>query len=362
MQIIDSQNKKLIKSDSYNLIFDKRDGFTARWGKTMDDDPQYSPFGPEILDLEISSASEEDWNNMDPLHIVTNHGCHGVGCRQFCYKANRQGGSVHMGLDTFKEIMDRMPKTLCSIAFGVLSPIEQHPQVWEIFEECRNRGVIPNVTINQAVSTEVAKKLAKLCGAVAVSVNPHNKKIAYDTIHLLANEWGMTQINIHIVLSNDSVEFVKQVVDDMSRDPRLAYMNALVMLSFKDKAKTCAMAPINSSYYREVIDYCLNAKINFGFDSCSAKCFAKAIEDHPQREALNSCAEPCESMMFSAYIDVNARLYACSFLEKRGMWLDGIDVLEYNDFMEIWNSPKVQEWRQILLENNRGCPEYSIGG
>jgi hypothetical protein len=171
----------------------------------------------------------------------------------------------------------------------------------------------------------------------------------------------MKQVNIHIVLSNDSVEFIKSVVDDIKTDPRLAKLNAMVMLSFKDKAQSCAMEPISSSYYREVIDYCMNAGINFGFDSCSAKAYLKAIEDHPDRDRLETYVEPCESMMFSAYIDVNAKLYACSFLENCGMWLDGIDVTVYNDFMEIWNSSKVQEWRKTLLKTDRGCPEYRIG-
>jgi hypothetical protein len=359
--INDTKDIKVIASEDYNLLFNKQTGYTMRWGKTQEDDPQYSPFGPEILDLEISSAADNDVNADDPLHIVTNHGCHGLGCRQFCYKKNRPNKSVHMSLDTFKDIMDTMPKSLCSIAFGVLSPIEQHPEVWDIFQECRDRDVVPCVTINQEVSDEVADQLERLCGAVAVSVNPHNKEQAYNTIYKLSQEFLMDQINIHIVLSNDSVEFVKSVVDDRLSDPRLAKLNAMVMLSFKDKAQTCAMQPISSSYYREVIDYCMEAGINFGFDSCSAKAFEAAIEDHPKRKMLEQCVEPCESLMFSSYIDVNAKLYACSFLENRGQWLDGLDVLDYNDFMDVWNHPQVEGWRQTLLSTNRGCPEYRIG-
>jgi hypothetical protein len=360
--ITDLKTKKIIASPDYNLIFDKKNGFTARWGATEDDDPQWSPFGPEILDLEISSAAENDTSANNPLHIATNHGCHGLGCRQFCYKKNRPNKSVHMSLDTFKAIMDRMPKSLCSIAFGVLSPIEQHPQVWEIFEECRKRDVVPCVTINQELSAEVAKKLAKLCGAVAVSVNPHNREQAYNSIERLTFITnGCMQVNIHIVLSNDTVDFVTSVVDDIKNDPRLGRLNAMVMLSFKDKAHTYAMEPISSSYYREVIDYCLDAGINFGFDSCSAKAFSAAVADHPDRERLEQCVEPCESMMFSAYIDVNARLYACSFLENKGMWYQGINVLNHDDFMDIWNCKQVGQWRKKLLANERGCPEYRIG-
>jgi len=359
--ITDLRTKKVIVSPDYNLVFDKKNGFTARWGRTEDDDPQWSPFGPEILDLEISSAAENDTEANNPLHIATNHGCHGLGCRQFCYKKNRPNKSVHMSLNTFRDIMDRMPKSLCSIAFGVLSPIEQHPEVWEIFEECRNRGVVPCVTINQGLTVNTADRLASLCGAVAVSVNKDNRTQAYNAIRSLTDR-GMTQVNIHIVLSNDSVAFVKSVVEDMKNDVRLAKMNAMVMLSFKDKAQTYAMEPISSSYYRDVIDYCIKSGINFGFDSCSAQAFEAAIEESPQRrEQLLQCAEPCESMMFSAYIDVNARLYACSFLENKGMWYQGINVLNHDDFMDIWNCEQVGQWRKKLLANERGCPEYRIG-
>lgn len=359
--IIDKPKAKYIVSEDYNLFFNKETGFTARWGVTQDDDPQWSPFGPEILDLEISSAADNDVNRDNPFHIHTNHGCRGLGCSKFCYKRNRQSGSVHMSLDTFKGIMDRMPRSLCSIAFGVLSPIEQHPQVWDIFEECRRRDVVPCVTINQKVSEATAQKLSGLCGAVAVSVNEDNKEQAYETIYTLATKHRMSQVNIHIVLSNDSVDFVRSVVDDIQSDYRLENLNAMVMLSFKDKANTCAMSPITPSYYREVIDYCMEAGINFGFDSCSAKAFSKAIEDHPQREQLEQCIEPCESMMFSAYIDVNAELYACSFLENKNVWLDGIDVLQTDDFMDIWNCDRAVVWRETLLEGGRGCPEYKIG-
>jgi len=362
MMILDKPQFKMIKHPGYNLLFNKENGYTMRWGVTEDDDPDFSPLGPEIIDMEISSAADNDVNTNDPLHIVADKGCAGPGCRKFCYKANKGDKSVHMSLNTFRNIMNRMPKTVCSIAFGVISPIKRHPQIWEILADCRyTYDVVPNVTINEKLDDKTAIHLSALCGAVAVSVNPDNKEMAYDTISKLSIDNGMDQVNIHIVLSNSSVDFVKSVVDDISRDSRLLKLNALVMLSFKDKAKTACMDPITSSYYREVIDYCTDAGINFGFDSCSAKCYLEAIKDHPQRERLEQYVEPCESMMFSAYIDVNAKLYACLFLEGMNMWQDGVNVLDYDNFVDIWNSEKVQEWRKLLLSTNRGCPEYRIG-
>jgi hypothetical protein len=47
---------KVVASENYNYIFNRENGFFARWGKTKEDDPEFSPFGPEILDIEISEV------------------------------------------------------------------------------------------------------------------------------------------------------------------------------------------------------------------------------------------------------------------------------------------------------------------
>lgn len=54
--IVDGKNKKSLRSKDYNFDFDKTNGNFMRWGKTKasEDDPKFSPFGPEILDIEIS--------------------------------------------------------------------------------------------------------------------------------------------------------------------------------------------------------------------------------------------------------------------------------------------------------------------
>jgi hypothetical protein len=47
---------KIFRSKSYNYNFDKHSGEFARWGETTDEDPLFSPFGPEIMDIEISEG------------------------------------------------------------------------------------------------------------------------------------------------------------------------------------------------------------------------------------------------------------------------------------------------------------------
>lgn len=50
--------KHMISPD-YKYIFDDKTGFFMRWGKNLDDDPEFSPIGPEILDYEISEICSQ---------------------------------------------------------------------------------------------------------------------------------------------------------------------------------------------------------------------------------------------------------------------------------------------------------------
>ena len=53
----DSGNRfRILRSPEYNYDFDISSGFFKRWGKSENDDPTWSPYGPEIMDIEISDG------------------------------------------------------------------------------------------------------------------------------------------------------------------------------------------------------------------------------------------------------------------------------------------------------------------
>lgn len=52
--ILEDDTEKVVISEDYNYVFSKVTGQFARWGRTMEEDPTYSPIGPEIADVEIS--------------------------------------------------------------------------------------------------------------------------------------------------------------------------------------------------------------------------------------------------------------------------------------------------------------------
>ena len=218
---IDGEPHKLVKSENYNSVQNLKTGFFARWGKTKDEDPDFCPFGPEIADIEISTI------------------CHGINNRPcpFCYKSNTGSGS-NMSLDTFRTILDKMPPTLNQIAFGI-GDIDSNPDLWNILNLTRERGIVPNITVNGwNLTDEYAEKLANVCGAVSVS--NYGDDICFNAIEKLAeykDKEGSTlqQINIHQLAAHETMGDCFSLMENMTKDERLKNLNAVVFLALKPK-------------------------------------------------------------------------------------------------------------------------------
>jgi len=89
IKIFENADKKILKSEAYNFVFDKKTGYFARWGKTKDEDPQFGM--PEIADIEITTK------------------CTGPGGKlcKFCYKNNTPMGD-NMSIDTFEKVLNKL--------------------------------------------------------------------------------------------------------------------------------------------------------------------------------------------------------------------------------------------------------------
>jgi len=345
--IVDTDKVKVLKSENYNFLFNKSDGFFARYGKTAEDDGDLNVSLPEIIDMEISTA------------------CHGVGtpCK-FCYKSNTSKGE-YMNFETFKKVFAKLPSSITQLAAGI-GDIDSNPDIWKIFEYCRENSVIPNVTINGArMTSEYFDNLATYCGAVAVSV--YDKNLTYNAIKELTDR-GMKQINIHFMISEQSIYTAYEVINDMQTDSRLSKMNAIVFLSLKQKgnAKT-GFTQLPQDKFNDLCKYAISKKIRFGFDSCSSRKYYNYLDSDDSltkefKEQMNQCIEPCESSIYSSYVNVNGDYFPCSFCEGvNDEWKNGLSILECNDFLtDIWNNEKTKNFKKKLLSCNRDCPIYKI--
>jgi MoaA/NifB/PqqE/SkfB family radical SAM enzyme len=338
MKILENDFAKMLVSEECSYFFRKADGYTEVWGKTRKEDPLYSPYGNFIADIEISTIC----------------GTRGKLC-PFCYKQATQKGE-YMPLDTFKKLFAKLPKTLTQIAFGT-GEIDSNPDTFEIFQYTRDQGVIPNVTINGRITKEEAEKLSKVCGAVSIS--HYSDDTCYSAVEMLSNA-GLKQVNIHQLVSLETEEQCKQVLLDAKTDPRLKGLGAIVFLSLKQRGRGEGYHVLPREKRFELFRLMQESKIGYGMDSCGASLFLSYIKATNQPE-LEQFIEPCESGLYSFYIDVEGRGYPCSFSPGTPGWETGIDVLNSSDFLQdVWFDKKVVEWREGLLKCSRSCPIYKV--
>ncbi len=328
---------KNIRSAKYNSKFDRRTGEFLRWGETYDDDPDYCEFGPELLDIEIAEGE-----------------CSG-NC-PFCYKSNGSNlENKYMDLNRFKELFSSFPPTVNQIAFGI-TDIDLNPDFWKIMEYSRKNGVVPNYTTNGYLVDEiVAEKTAKICGAVAVSL--YDEDICYDAVKKFSDA-GMKQVNIHYMLAEETLDKAFQVIDDISNDPRLSDLYAIIFLQYKPHGRGInQFSPIKSlDKFKKLLTYAEAKKVGFGFDSCSSPIYLKTIENTTMYEERLQYVEPCESGLFSYYVNVDGEFFPCSFMEGEKDWEKGISSDGINNFMEnIWYNKRIIEWRKKLINSSSSC-------
>ena len=341
----------LNESHTYHCFFSKLDGFNCRFGKTIDDDPSYCGLGPEILDLEVSV------NGCVPVPGSTN-------CR-YCYKNNTNAKPTNMTFETFKQIVDSFPKNLSQIAFGITG-LQTNPDLPKMFEYCREVGIIPNVTtVGADMNDEMKDVLCKWCGAVAVSCYTGAKELCYNTIkelHDYAREKYKRDlhVNMHIVVSKDNMPHLKEVLQDIA-DKKVDGLKSVVLLRIKPKGRAAKMdCKIPLSVYEELVTFCLDNKISFGFDSCSATPVMEVLKKLGRPELCSSC-EPCESSKLSSYINIKGEYWSCSFAEGTD-FIKPVNVLDYKSAIDWWNGDEVKKCRFCTNPACKSCPIYDLDG
>jgi MoaA/NifB/PqqE/SkfB family radical SAM enzyme len=343
---------KVVIGYDYNYIFLKKAmfgcdaGFFQRWGSTKEDNPNFSPIGPEILDIEISV-----------------NGCPNA-C-SFCYKNNKNIPATNMSLDTFKSIIDKFPKTLTQVAFGITG-VQTNPDFIPMMEYCRSIGVTPNFTLSGIdLTDEMADKLANLSGALAVSAYQTDKNVCYNTVKRFTDR-GMTQVNIHLMVSQETLEFAKEVINDRVTDPRLSKLHAIVFLGVKPKGRAKDnYHSLTKEQYEDLIRYTMDKNLNFGFDSCSAPKFETSIKNlnlDPQVvDRMVESSESCESSLFSSYVNTHGEYWHCSFAEEQE-GQEFVDVVQAKDFIaDVWYSKPVMKFREKSIQSmNNGCRNCTV--
>lgn len=339
-KMFDNDKFKGLASENANWFMRKSDGYTEMWGKTRNDDMVMSPV-PLLLDCEVTTKCTGPGND---------------GPCPFCYKSNTSNG-VNMSLDTYKNILDKMP-FVTQVAFGADAKGTSNSDLFPMMEYTRSKGIVPNITIADC-DDSVADKIAHYCGAVAIS-RYKNKNYCYDSVKKLTDR-GMSQVNIHQLVSEQTYDQIIETFNDIKNDERLKGLNAIVLLNLKKKGRGVGYTRLSDEKFNHIVTYALSNNIPIGFDSCGAHKFIKAIKGHPNFEKMLTMSVPCESTLESSFVDVYGDFYPCSFSQGNKDWKTGISVLECNDFIkDIWYSERTQGFRDKLIANCRNCPIYEV--
>ncbi len=325
---------KQVRTATYNYNFNKLNGYFERWGKTLEDNPQYSPLGNEILDIQISNI------------------CHN-GCN-FCYQGNTPSGK-NMSFDVFKNVVNKMSGNLTQIAMAT-GDIDSNPDIWKMMEYARSIGIVPNITISgYRLTNDIIFKLKEYIGGIAVS--HYNDNICFDAVYKLYKA-GLKQINIHQLLSEETYISTLNLLDSYKVDERLSGLNAIVFMTLKQKGRGINYHRLLDHHYDLIITRCLSENIPMGFDSCGYSRFVNAIKDRNDFKQLELFSEPCEASCFSSFANVDGLYFPCSFME--GIF-EGISIINCEDFLQdIWFNKNTISWRKKLLSNNRNCPVYEV--
>lgn len=323
-------------------------GHFNRWGKNLEDNPERAPI-PEILDIEVSTICNGIPNRSEKISPC-----------EHCYKSNTKAGK-NMSFDTFRSIIDKWSIPPLQIAFGI-GDINANEDFWEMITWSRTeKNIIPNYTTNGYGATEEnVRNTQKFCGAVAVSVYERNKDICYDAIKEFTEDKHnkidfqreKLQVNIHCLLSKETLDFCYEVCEDIKSDKRLEKLNSIVFLLLKPKGRGKAYNKISLDEYKKFISYLFDNDISFGHDSCcSGNLLSVAPKDHIEHMRL--VCEPCESSLFSSYISVDGIYYPCSFAEGQ---FEGIDTISASSFVkDVWKNERTEKFREILLKSTENC-------
>lgn len=321
--IVDCEDCKVVLNvtdKNYCQLFNKNTGFNIRMGKDANDDPSWCPLGTEILDAEISI-----------------NGCPKVGgasCK-FCYKNNSDKPATNMSIENFKKIIDKFPRNLSQVAIGITG-VQTNPDFIEMLRWLREeRGIIPNYTLSGAdLNDKIFEATLKYCGRVAVSVYDTDKNLCYNTIKRF-NDRSPNFCNMHLILSDYNIKFVDEVLDDIENEKVVGLRN-IVFLRCKPVGRASKLpCTLSMETLGHVIGRCEKIGIGYGFDSCSCGIVREYFKSKGKPE-IEKYLEPCESSVFSGYINTFGQYYHCSFCEHVPNFKSYNFLTDEFDFHKFW--------------------------
>lgn len=325
MEVLSGDNVCGVHTREYHYLFRKSDGFSLRWGKTIDENPFWAPV-PELADISISNRCSN--------------------CCSFCYRDSQPDGPL-MSLDDYEFVMKHLPATF-QLALGGGEPTE-HPNFIDFLRISRKYGKVPNYTTNgMNLTPEIIESSKHYCGAVAVSWSDY----AVSAVRQLVDAGVKT--NIHFIMTPDSI---KEGIDLLRRKELFGKtgVNAIVFLMHKAVGRGSPMDTPTPEQTRSLITEAFASEVRAAFDVCSAPHIAASERDGGAKVDWN-LLDFCDGSRFTVYISEGLDVSPCSFMTG-GRFTEN---LREKSMREIWSGDKFNEFRCLLKKEPFTCHAISI--
>ncbi len=249
---------------------------------------------------------------------------------------------------------------LLQLAFGITN-LTTNPELLQICMFSNKIGITPNITCHgkDEVSDDFLKMLCSLCGSIAVS--KYDREKTYNFIDRLAYN-GAKQINMHLLVSEETYDNIIETFKDMKNDKRLHYVSSVILLFLKQRGRGEKFNTISEEKANIMFKTALDNDIKFGFDICCSHRFNAFVKKYPNQDLnIPTVYDYCDSARFSGYVNTLGEYCPCSFVENNGIWLNGPNVFKCHNFIDdIWNGEKQQLYRSVLLGKDNTCIYYNV--
>ncbi|MGR7776605.1 radical SAM/SPASM domain-containing protein [Klebsiella aerogenes] len=315
------------KKLGYCTFFNSKTGFFARVPEKGQQEPFWSPHGPELMDISITNWCDK-------------------GC-SFCYKSSSKRGA-HMALNDYKNVIDQAADMgVFQVALGGGNP-NQHPDFIEILKYTASKEIVPNFTTNgRGLNDEILEATRKYCGAVAVSAYFPYCDISETIAKLVLKN---IKVNVHFILDNNSID---TAIKWLREPPKfLAGINAIIFLNYKPSGRRVYESKMlrNSPRLDEFFELATSPRrrLKVGFDACCVSGVFARTNANPVM------VDACDAGRFSMYVSEDLKVYPCSFQSS----LSGGDQLnDENTLLDIWTrSMNMKSFRSYFnSERCSGC-------
>jgi len=322
----------MLKINSYSThvtLFNPKTGERLRHTRKGFDDPEWCPDGPELADISITDFCD-------------------FGC-DYCYRDSKPENVRHMSVYDFREVLEQLSPHVLEVAIGGGSP-QHHPQFIDILATAHSLGVVPNYTSNgKDMTPEIIAASKKYCGAVAISM--HNYTTCVEAVeNLLRND---VKTSIHVVLSLNSIaKWTNELLYAATGSGMLGGMYPLhscVFLMHKPMGRgTMEQHPTynqKKNFFAALREYV--GPVPIAVDSCSVP---SLVHFFPEEDIAPETIGPCDSGMFSVFVDENLVVSPCSFNDEVVYDLHDLS------FEYIWKE-MFKDYREEVLEV---CPECDV--